>query len=397
VTFPIVVEVSGLSSFCVVAQPEISQPLLITHTTGIPETAEDFGGALNKDLASSEAEATAERGCIIESEWLGGHHAQPFTSAAGCTIAVGVALLTGDVNQYYVEFLVRTAGVWSVAAFSNSYVGGGSFNLTAGYVYGPTSTHYAFRMTPMNVTDNFGLVLPGQATANYSVAVNAGTGTCAATPLENVFDVYMPEWTKILEVADKISIPYMDCLVTYQGSTLDNQGAIAVCGASEPVPMVNGNYYSAVASRPFDCYEGRLASAGESEGGGHWHLLHDNIAAYSMAASEDLITGPRGYFAVKGMDPNQTVRVMCHITLNYYTIDPAFQMRFQPPWGDTDLLLYTLRTQVPLVSSNDSHLNKLLNLAKRKAKQAGSWALQNPEQAALMAMAAAEFVGPMLI
>jgi len=399
VTFPIVVEVTGLAAFCVIVQPDVSRPLMITHSSPIPESNVSISGTLDKDYGSSQCVATAERDCIIESELLGGMHAMPLTSAAGCTLNITASILSGDFATYALNlWIYSNPGGWVDTATGGSMVGGGEFSVGVAIPYGSTATHYAFTLTPVGVTiPGFALAPAGVAHATYTIAIGSGTATCSGAVSENVFDIYAPEWGKILEVADKISIPYMDALVTYQGSTLDNQGAIAVCATSEEVSMTAGSYYTSVASRPFDMYEGRLASAGDSEGGGHWHLLHDNIAAYSLSVSENLITGPRGYFAVKGMDPTQTVRVMVHITLNYYTIDPAFSMKFQPPWGETDLLLYTMRTQVPLVSSNDSHLGKLVRLAKRKALEAGKWAVDNPEKAAAMAMVAAEAVGPLFI
>jgi len=397
VTFPIVVEVTGLSSFCVIAQPDITKPLMITHPGSIPETNTSISGTLDKDFGSFQAVPTAERVCVIESERIGEMHAMPLTSALACTLNINCAMLEGSGPAFEVGFWIYDVGAWNNVSTGAGLIGGGSFNCGTAIPFSNTATHYAFTIEPVGVTTITGGAVAGSAHASFTVAIAAGTASCAVAPAENVFDIYTPEWDKILDVADKISIPYMDTLVTYQGSTLDNQGAIAVCATSEEISMANNTYYSSVAARPFDMYEGRLASAGESQGGGHWHLLHDNIAAYSLSRSEDLITGPRGYFAIKGMDPTQTVRVMAHITLNYYTIDPAFSMKFQPPWGETDLLLYTMRTQVPLVSSNDSHLSKLVQLAKRKAAQAGKWALENPEKAAGMAMLASQVVGPLFV
>jgi len=282
---------------------------------------------------------------------------------------------------------------------SNAQTGGSQSNLVVAFAYPVGATHFSFTMTP---NGGFSSAVPSTAHGTFNISiVSPGVATCSdispGASNENVFDVFFPEWDKILEVADKISIPFMDALVTFQGSTLNNEGAVAACACSEELDPLAGSYYSRVASRPFDSYEGRLASQGDTEGGAHWHLLHDDIRAYSLSRSEELITGPRGYIAVKGMDATQTVRVMVHLTLNYYTIDPAFNMVFQPPWGEADLLLYTLRSQVPLVSSNDSHLQKLVKLARKKAIQASRWAIENPEKAVAMAVAAGEMVGPLLV
>jgi len=393
VTFPLVVDVVGMSDFCVLVQPDIHAPLMISHPSAITETNEAYHGSLTKELGGPEALLTMEGGCDIESIKFKSKNAMPLFSTAGCLLTVGVALTDGDAASYTasVDTWNELTQTWTFRGSAQVQVGFGSVVIASLFSYTSSDTAFGISVVPNTGT------LQGAAHGNFDVLIGGGGGiaTCSNGTQQNVFDIYEPEWSKILEVADKVSIPFMDCLVTYQGSTLNNQGAIAVAGTSEEILPPGGDYYAAVASRPFDSYEGRLSSQGETEGGGHWHLMHDDIKAYSLAGSEELITGPRGYFAIKGMDPTQPVRVMVHITLNYYTIDPAFTMGFQPPWGELDLLLYILRTQVPLCSSNDGHFDKMIRLAKRKASEAGRWALQNPEEAVALAMKGAGMIALM--
>lgn len=398
VNFPLVVEISGLTDFAIIAQPDINNPLMITHVAAIPESNEPIGGSLDKDLIDDRCLINVQRGCAVESILLDGYPAIPLTSAAGATLTARVAISDGDDAAYDCEFWIYDGG-WNLAAAAVSIgVAFGQGAVASSVAFSATATAFGFRMRPTNSLSIGGGTSPGTAHGTFSVVFEGvTTGTCSTGGLQNVFDVHLPEWDKVLSVADKVSIPYMDCLVTYQGSTLNNQGAIAAAATSEEIVPKDGEYYSAIASRPFDMYEGRLASQGETEGGAHWHLLHDDVRAYSLTASENLITGPRGYIAIKGMDSAQPVRVVVHITLNYYTLDPSFSMQFQPPWGELDLLLYTLRTQVPLVSSNDKHLDKIKRLATRKAKEAAKWALNNPEEAIAMALSAAQVAGSLLV
>jgi len=391
VTFPMIVDVTGVSDFAVIVQPSLVNPLMISHTSAIPESGAFMSGSYYKETGEVTCILTAVENCSSESIHFEGKPCITMSSAAGATIAVNISISGshGGPASYTGSALYYSAGAW---------VTGGSVAVTPGFgvagipafVYPSTATHFTLELDAGSVGANT-IPLDG----NYTLTPTVGTLSCAAAYSESVFDVFYPEWDKVIEVADKISIPFMDCLITYQGSTLSNQGAIAVAGCSEEIVPSDG-FYSAIATRPFDSYEGRLASQGETDGGAHWHLLHDDIRAYSLTNPADLVVGPRGYFGVKNMDPTQTVRVKVQLVLNYYTIDPAFSMAFQPPWGQTDLLLYTLRTQVPLVSSNDSHLDKLLRLAKRKAKEAAMWAIQNPEEAAMMAMKGAGTVAMML-
>lgn len=388
-----IVDVTGVSDFAVIVQPDISRPLMISHTAGVPESSDVISGTLLKCLASIDTVLTAVNNCSSESVEVDGRPCFALASAAGATVTVNVALSSSlgafGPARYSCIVWYYSVGAWVNAGtlFVSPNYGAVTF---PNFAYPSTATHFALSLDAGSAGSN--AVGVG---GTFTIGPTVGTLTCAPVYNEAVFDVFTPEWEKVLSVADKISIPFMDCLVTFQGSTLANQGAIAVAGCSEEIIPESG-FYSAIAQRPFDSYEGRLASQGETDGGGHWHLLHDDIRAYSLTDTENLVTGPRGYFGIKNMDPTQTVRVKVQLVLNYYTIDPAFSMIFQPPWGQTDLLLYALRTQVPLVSSNDSHLDKLLRLAKRRAKEAGIWALKNPEEASLMAMKAAGTVAMLL-
>lgn len=397
VNFPLVIDVgssSSVSDFAIIVEPSISRPVRVSHLTDIVESNDGVNGFADKVMGSYLCDMNATRGCSVESVMVGGRPAMPFSSAAGCTMNVYSSFLDCDFAAAGVEFYTYDGSSWTGHGSTTQVVGGGQ-NINTGFAYTAAMTHYAFEVIPYGDTASGSL--SAHARMAYSLNITAGTATCQAGVYdESVFDIFYPEWSKILDVADKVSIPFMDCLVTYQGSTLNNQGSIAVCSASEEL-IPTTNYYSAIASRPFDRYEGRLASEGETPGGAHWHLLHDDIRAYSLTNSENIVTGPRGYFGIQGRAANQPVRVHVNITLNYYTLDPAFNMTFQPPWDNTSDLLWLLRTEVPLVSSNDDHMGKLLKLARKKVDQALKWVINNPQKAAALAATGAQVVGPMLV
>ena len=92
-------------------------------------------------------------------------------------------------------------------------------------------------------------------------------------------------------------------MVTYMGSSLDNAGQIAVCNADQGLPIVDGDFYTACASRPFDTYNGRLASVGQNEGGAHWHYVIDDPVNLSMRdPAERPDNFMVGYFGIKGLE-----------------------------------------------------------------------------------------------
>ncbi len=128
-------------------------------------------------------------------------------------------------------------------------------------------------------------------------------------------------------------------------------------------------------------YRGRLASQGETQGGAHWHYI-PNDPSQLMLNPDGVtdVTPPSGYVGVAGMDAaNGIVRVQMNIVLNFYTTDPSYSMKIQPPFGHFSSLLYVLRSQVPLVSSNDSHVQKALRWAKNASKSALKFGADNQE------------------
>lgn len=387
VTYPVVLDITGMDSFAIVVQPDLTTPIAITHGAAIVESNNTISGSYQKPFTSDQCGLNAEQGCHVASAVREGLPSIPFSSTAGCTVTVNTNIQDGTFDLYNVQWRYLLGVNWtSLGTAVSLRPGAGDTTVHSASVLPAGVTALAVGVSPVGKPVDFAC----DAQGTYSIVFNAGTATCADVVRQGVFDVFQPQWSKVLDVSDKISIPYMDALVTFQGSALNNQGAIAVCSASEELEPLDDDYYAAIASRPFDKYEGRLASMGETEGGAHWHLLHDDIRAYSLTYAGQLVTGPRGYFGIKGMDPTMTCRLIVNVVLNYYTLDPSFAMSFQPPWGETDLLLHALRTEVPICSSNDSHAKKVLKLVRRSATRAARWATENPEKAVSLALMAGE-------
>lgn len=377
--FPLVVEVSDMSDFAIRVSPELHNPLMISHSTGIPETTSPVGGDFScskSRVVSLADEMEAIRGCVISMESVAGRRCLPLSSVAGTTFTVELTL--GELTQASrTEFLVYNGFTWVPLWTSMSWDTGKTTN-SVPLTYLTTYTHFTFSMIAPSQggVDSLGY---GSLDNTFTLRPTVGTWTCAAAPAENIFDTFKPEWDALQSASEWMRIVAMDCLVTYQGSTLNNQGGIAVCNASENLPMAN-NYYDTIARRPFDMYEGRLASEGSTEGGAHWHYVPSSLDYLSPTPdTADTPTDMCGWVAIKGMDSSQPVRIIVHIVVNYFSLDPSYQMSYQPSYAGFSDLIHILRHQVPLVSSNDSHLKKLLKLAKSGAGKATKLAIDNPE------------------
>jgi hypothetical protein len=188
--------------------------------------------------------------------------------------------------------------------------------------------------------------------------------SCSPVYDERVMDVYNPQWASLLADSKRARVVACDVLVTYEGSTLDNAGSIAAGNVDGNLLLAEEQtLYSKITSLPFDKYRGRLASAGQAEGGAHWHYIpnHDDELSGDLRFLDG--DSPMGVIAITGLLPGQPVRIEAHYIVNFYSQLPQYSMRIPPPMSGFSPLLWILRTEVPLVSSNDTH--KIVKALKR--------------------------------
>jgi len=371
IVFPLQVEVSGLTDFMVRIAPEKDQPLMITHSGGEPESSDSYGA--NFDYNGS-MDISAARGCIIESEYVDGKTCLPVSSAAGATVSWGVRGLQSRDWPFVTAYLQFYNGSsWTTASTANVTVG--YYQAVTGITLSSSVTHWTVEIIAPVSADPTDYP---EASLYSAITPSVGTLTCSSSTRENIVDLYTPEWSGVFKVCEAWSIPAADMLVTYQGSTLDNSGAIAAHETSSDVDMENSSYYQTITKRRRNVYEGRLASEGRTEGGSHWHCQHQCIDGYVLKASHDEPTTSIGYVAVSGVAAGQTVRIRCNFNLNFRTQSPQFTMALQPRWGGFAMLLEILRHDVPMVTSNDSHFKKAKNLAGKVGKKTAQFLLDNP-------------------
>jgi hypothetical protein len=385
-TFPLTVDVVNtgtLPDFGIIAQPDMDQPLRITHDGAPPLSGSTYGATaiLSPGLGGyPQMMEGAFEDCNITPEALGAFR-RP-----------GLPLVSNDIgaNQFFIE-MAATIEPWTgtftlsgwdgsiwVDIYTTGALGAGVRSVAFNVAYGSAYTHFTVRATTVTGRKPF-IFVTMQFAPNSGRLISCGTATD-----ENVFDVYTPEWEALRLASNEWRIVAMMALVTYMGSPLNAGGSIACCNAPDDLHIHNG-WYSTCASRPFDRYDGRLYSDSDDDGGAHWHYVPDDIPALRMLEAD----GPRasnmcGFFGIKSLAVGESVRVRLAVTVQFFSINPMYSMTFTPAITDFTPLLYAMREHVPLVSSNGAHLKKIKQYAKHAVKKGLDHALENPQAVAAL-------------
>jgi len=380
--YKFIMPITGLSDFGVIVQPDVQAPIQVTHLGVLPETNVTIAGSASGMVSaiSSPLDILGSAPCMVESELIGGRPALPLVSTAVSVFSwqVNVTLNALPIQS---EIFGWNGVVWTSIGTIDTGGANSISKSTPGLTFANTYTHYSMtaKLTALFKTAPFSFT--------YGL-FPVGVWSCVPSQNQFAMDVFAPEWDTLNRISPKFSIVAMDCLLTYEGSTLENAGSVAVCNSEQDLEPA-GSWYETVGSQPYDSYRGRLASSGQSEGGGHWHYVPDDLEALSMdgASPKNM---PRGYFGVSGMDPTQITRIQVYFIINFFTVDQSYQMSIQPPMTSYGPLLYHLRRNVPLVSSNDLHvLKKIKALAKKGAKHVAAHPEQIGEALAFLAAVAA--------
>jgi len=397
-TFPLVKEFAFSdpgpegTEFSILVEPSFDQPLRISRKTIVGPSATPLLGE-----ASTRGNALTCNGlqpCAI----VGQPDTLPDASGVLRTkmslpldiAVVGNWSFSASVPSKCPKVAIRLStqfgGVWTTAGVVN--LGGGG--LTSAAVTGSFgaigSRPYSVEVIPANSSDS-----ETRVSCQYELTpTTTSSWSCSPAYNEHVMDVFAPDWANVLNASKTAKIVACDCLVTYEGSALENAGSIAVANIDDDlVAAEDGSLYEALASLPFDKYRGRLASVGQAEGGGHWHFIPTSQEQLEPAIPNGDV--PVGAFGISGLQAGQVVRIECHFTVNFYSLDPGYKMIIPPPAAGMSLLLWQLRSEIPLCSSNDNHTLKRLKVLARKgaqtAKKAGAVAT-SPEVVKVLGMLA---------
>jgi len=371
----------GTESFGIVVKPDVDEPIQISSTGTRLESALPIVGRADGNSGGNglyiPLDLDTNTPTVMHSTEIGGRPSIPLTSASGAILQLNINLLGGAAveAQNSVHFDAWDGSSWTT--LQTVLVGGnkGISVSSANFNYG--STYMRYSLTSLRGNSPSGG--PMTVKYGYGLAFQSGTtGTGNATADQFTMDVFAPDWDHLSNISDKFQIVAMDCLVTYEGSSLDNAGSIAVCN-SEQLLEPTTTWYDVVSSQPYDVYRGRLSSQGQAEGGGHWHYIPDDLEALSLDRRDNSRV-PTGYFGITGKEADQPVRIQVYFVVNFFTTDQSYALEIQKPITDVSPLLYYLRMQIPLVSSNDKHiLKRIKSAALGGAKSIAKFAKDNPE------------------
>lgn len=355
--FPLVVEITTPESFGVIVSPDIDHPLRIAEGLAAAATSTPITGTFyNTQGIVSDLSIGGPQSVL--GELVGGRLGFPFQTAVAQIQFNFVVEGTATSSFYGVDYY--DGAVWTALGDTLAATSPGKPGVTALLTVPATTTHLAYHANTPS-----GLVVHG---VSFTMVYSTGTGTVSPLGAISTMVTYQPDWSTVIDAAQRASVVACDCLVTFEGSTLNNGGSIAVCNTDNSLP-IKESFYATIASRPHDMYRGRLASEGQTEGGAHWHYVPDDpmqlLLQDRASFTSDSRQEPHGYFGCVGKTAGEVVRIECHFLVNFYSLDPSFQMSIQPAFRDFSSLLYALRIRVPLVSSNDSHLTKLSKILRK--------------------------------
>lgn len=390
---PLVVELNGSTDYGIIVTDSPNNPLRVTTSTGISEGAitaygtavyaaesgVSWGGPSKIAWEAYSPTSSHDIDVIGTKAPIGGYLELPFLSTSSPTMTVSW--------KYYgeepalVTIVFSDSGRGSTGTTVTNSMAAPGLNYTATGVIVPTSRNW------FNVSCD----KPGRV--SFEVMATAGTWTPSPASYIGNMTEYRPNGLEqIMEDSFALNVVAMDLLVTFEGSSLNDQGSIAVCNASQPLQIVD-SFYETVASMPYDKYYGRLAAKGDDPGGAHWHYVPSDIRALELQPTAELRPTSYGYVGIKGCAADQPIKVVLSLLVNFSTLLPGYSMDLRPSAHGFLDFLWLMRTEVPLVSSNDNHLKKLLSFAKRKAKQGVKFAINNPDKV----VKALEYMAPLLL
>lgn len=372
--FPLVFALEGGvdvgENFGVIVNPNTGAVLVSTNAAAPMDTSEintswGFGnvgkltgnGNLWKPTSSSYARSSNST-CRIRPMF--GKYAYPITAMAGPPAATCTVHLTKTWGAP-----AARGQVW----FHDTVLGGWSLVMDQGLTIGK---EYLAAGASLTNIDAFALevyvptgVNEDQGGVGFQLSLDTFTRSvgCHPAPSEYQMIQKVPAWDGLLQQAEDVRVVAMDALCTYLGSSLENSGSVAVANVRGDLLPSGNTWYDSIASLPYDKYLGRLASQGSSPGGAHWHYVPDDLKQFESSSTEMLY--PSGYFGISGLKAGQTVKFECNVMINFYSQAPQYQMSITPAFGSFAALCSALRTDCPLVSSNDEHMKKFAEWVRK--------------------------------
>lgn len=343
-------------NFCFCVKPTL-YPVSATMEQSIPIETVNLQGEITIDgefigevyAGSDDGNGNWELNYLVHTAEYAGRSA--FAITLPPADVVDVSTILWPAGQYEVFFYDSVALAWlNMGTFSAQSAGVGnnvvSFTVGANPIYAIAISGLTGDFVPGPV-ESFMTFQTG--TSSTSVATHTPVG------------ITLPEGT------ERWRITAMAVKATFFGSTLNNQGEIAIArtypgwtpfqGALEP--------WDAIAQLPFQSYDGRL------EFGAHAFWLPSDVTEMDFRNSNVEFTSldlTRIWGCIKGADPSAAIRLELDLVLEFYSPFPYFNKDPVPYFSDRHgRLLYELGN-ITCVGDNPGHLGRIGGIMKTVAK-----------------------------
>ncbi len=372
--------------------PQLTKTLAITSATADVPGADNFMLSASYDNVNDNSNWPSD-GQLAHTTTGNVASLQNITAASGQIKQAFAVVTGGGVNTVWnyvltvpsspisalIEFRIQTTtgATWSDATvFSvNVSATGGNASGTVTIPTGCVGLTLQARM--------YGQPVGCDLQAGLSLQWSSGAGTLGLASNFLMQDTLGLPLAQSINDLESWAVVAQDVLVTFEGDTLNDGGAIAAARVPRSW-STNGDPYSEIIGLPYDRYDGPLKY------GAHVHWIPGSLDDLKpVVTAEDASNFGAFKMVVAGTitHPGASVRVRVCTVISYYSSDPSYgTMDWAPPPTDYLLLLQYVARAVPAATQNDTHVLKRLAMAAGKhAKQGFKYLLENPEQLAKLA------------
>lgn len=282
-------------------------------------------------------------------------------------------------------YALPLGGAWSSVATFLTNAGTTVNEVSNAFISPANCRAWAFRCrsfmqpyaTPVHASVN---IVRASGTGNVGLLQNFMVRDALGLPLQSAIND-LQSWR----------VTAQDALVTFEGDTLNDGGAIASARVPKGWTPMTNDPYSEILAFPYDRYDGPIKH------GTHVHWIpgslddvtpiDDPSDDYNFGAFKIVIAG-------RITHPDSSVRLRVCTAVAYFSTNPSYgNMEWAPPAVDMSLLLQYLARVVPAATSNDRHIIKKLAAGAAKHARAGmKYLIENPEAVAKIALLLAELL-----
>lgn len=300
--------------------------------------------------------------------------------AAASTWTVNVITTSPVANSGTFSVWYLLAGVWTSVVSGNLSTNSSNTQFTAPFPLGATAIAFKYGVT--TAFNGLGVVcFPVDFDIRLTYSSGAGMGLAATAKTVQNYALSVLGSVQGLEYWRVVA---QDLLVTFEGDTLNDGGAIAAARVQRNWTSTSANAYGDILAISYDQYDGPVKN------GAHVHWIPgdiDDISPCSTAA-EDMLFGTLK-IVCGGIitHPGQSVRVRCTTVVGYFSSLPFYGcMPWSPSAYQLSLILHYMAVVVPAATENDTHIIKKLGaLASSNLTKGLKYVLENPELLAKLA------------